>query len=123
MKLNDLSHDYIARLLKAQRKIFDGVVEDGATRIRRVADAGNLKEFWDKQRELFPSTRDRIAGNVKETLDILSGTRDGLQALIENTVLEFKGKKTRQATTKPRATKKKTTVGKAKPAASEEKAA
>lgn len=119
-KLNDLSHDYIARLLKEQRRIVDGVVEDGAKRLRVIADAGNLNEFWDAQLALFPATRDRVVGNVRETLDILGDTRDGLKELFQATVLEFKGRKTPKAARKPRATKKK--VAAKKPAASKKTA-
>ena len=57
-KLNDLSHDYFGRLLKEQRKIVDGVVDDSAQRLRAMADTGNLKEFWDSQVALFPATRE-----------------------------------------------------------------
>jgi hypothetical protein len=114
MKLNDLSHDYFKRLLKEQRKIVDGVVEDGAKRIRIIADADNLKEFWDTQRALYPATRDRVVTNVKETLEILGHTRDGLKDLWESTVLEFQGKKAPKATSKPRATKKKSDTLKSK---------
>ena len=112
MKLNDLSHDYFKRLLKEQRKIVDGVVEDGAKRIRVMADADNLKELWKTQRALFPATRDRVATNVKETLEILGHTRDGLKDLWQSTVLEFQGKKAPKASSKskPRASKKKTAV-------------
>ncbi|MCZ6561166.1 MAG: hypothetical protein O6931_09810 [Gammaproteobacteria bacterium] len=109
MKLNDLSHDYFKRLLKEQRKIVDGVVADGAKRIRVMADADNLKELWETQQALFPATRDRVVTNVKETLEILGHTRDGLKDLWQSTVLEFQGKKAPKASSKskPRATKKK----------------
>jgi hypothetical protein len=108
MKLNDLSHDSFKRLLKEQRKIFDGVVTDGVKRIRVLADADNLKELWETQRALFPATRDRVVTNVKETLEILGHTRDGLKDLYQSTVLEFQGKKAPKATAKPRVSKKKT---------------
>ena len=119
-KLNDLSHDYFGRLLKEQRKIVDGVVEDGAQRLRTMADADNLKEFWDNQVALYPVTRDRVVGNVRKTLDILGDTRDGLKDLFQSTVLEFKGKKTPKAASKPHAKKKKTAAK--KPAASKKTA-
>ena len=133
-KLNDLSHDYFGRLLKGQRKIVDGVVEDSARRLRVMADAGNLKEFWDDQVALFPATRERMVANVRETLEILGHTRDGLKDLVRSTVLEFKGKKTPGKPGKRRAAKKKTTAkkksaskktagSKAKPVATPEKAA
>ncbi|GBF31230.1 hypothetical protein MnTg04_01187 [bacterium MnTg04] len=133
-KLNDLSHDYFGRLLKGQRKIVDGVVEDSAKRLRVMADAGNLKEFWDDQVALFPATRERMVANVRETLEILGHTRDGLKELVQSTVLEFKGKKTPAKTSKRRAATKKTTAKKksaskktagrkAKPVATPEKAA
>lgn len=133
-KLNDLSHDYFGRLLKEQRKIVDGVVEDSAQRLRVMADAGNLQEFWGDQVALFPATRVRMVGNVKQTLEILGHTRDGLKDLWQSTVLEFKGRKTPEAASKPRAAKKKTTAkmksaskktagSKAKPIATPEKAA
>ena len=111
-KLNDLSHDYFGRFLKDQRKIVDGVVEDGAKRLRAMADADTLKEFWDNQVALFPATRDRVVGNVNETLDILGHTRDGLRELFDSTILEFKGVKTPKVSGKPRATKKKTAAKK-----------
>ncbi len=116
MKLNDLSHDYFKCLLKEQRKIVDGVVADGAKRIRVMADADNLKELWETQRALFPATRDRVVTNVKETLEILGHTRDGLKDLWQSTVLEFQDKKASQASSKskPRATKKKSDTSKAK---------
>ena len=133
-KLNDLSHDYFGRLLKEQRKIVDGVVEDSAQRLRVMADADNIKEFWDNQVALFPATRERMVGNVRQTLEILGHTRDGLKELYQSTVLEFKGRKTPEAASKPRAAKKKTTAkkksaskktpgSKAKPIATPEKAA
>lgn len=132
-KLNDLSHDYFGRLLKEQRKIVDGVVEDSAQRLRVMADADNIKEFWDNQVALFPATRERMVGNVKQTLEILGHTRDGLKDLYQSTVVEFKGRKTPEAASKPRVAKKKTapkkksagkkTAGsKAKPIATPEKA-
>ncbi len=133
-KLNDLSHDYFGRLLKGQRKIVDGVVEDSARRLRVMADAGNLKEFWDDQVALFPATRERMVANVRETLEILGHTRDGLKDLVRSTVLEFEGKKTPGKPGKRRAAKKKTTAkkksaskktagSKAKPVATPKKAA
>lgn len=133
-KLNDLSHDYFGRLLKEQRKIVDGVVEDSAQRLRVMADAGNLQEFWDNQVALFPATRDRMVANVRETLEILGHTRDGLKDLVQSTVLEFKGKKTpgkpgkrggakKKTTAKKKSASKKTAGSKAKPIASPKKAA
>lgn len=132
-KLNDLSHDYFGRLLKEQRKIVDGVVEDSAQRLRVMADADNLQKFCGDQVALFPATRERMVGNVKQTLEILGHTRDGLKDLYQSTVVEFKGRKTPEAASKPRVAKKKTApkkksaskktaASKAKPIATPEKA-
>lgn len=114
-KLNDLSHDYFGRLLKEQRKIVDGVVEDSAQRLRVMADADNLQKFCGDQVALFPATRERMVGNVKQTLQILGHTRDGLKDLYQSTVVEFKGRKTPEAASKPRVAKKKTAPKKSLP--------
>ena len=86
LKLNGLSHDSAARLVRQQATFLEGSVDGMVKRLKTAADAESFRGFLDGQIKLMPETRDRIVGDIRKTFEILGDTRTDLTTLFRETL-------------------------------------
>lgn len=111
LKLNAISHKSMARLLSVQSHAVEGTLLATAKRLETAANANSVNELVNDQMALIPKTRDRLAGDARNTLDVLVDTRDELRELVTATVADFgRGTPTVAAKTRRTAKKKATTA-------------
>ena len=89
LRLNTISHKSIARLVNVQAEMLEGTLEAVAKRLETAANANSVRELFNEQVALLPATRDRLTGDVRKALDVLSGTGDDLRGLFTETVRDF----------------------------------
>lgn len=92
LKLNGISHESAARLVRQQALFVEGTVDGAARRLKTAAEADSLRNLIDGQIRLMPETRDRIVDDVRKTFAILSDTREDLAQLIRETLSDLRGK-------------------------------
>lgn len=92
LKLNGISHESAARLVRQQALFIEGTVDGAARRLKTAAEADSLRNLVDGQIRLMPETRDRIVDDVRKTFAILSDTREDLGQLIRETLSDLRGK-------------------------------
>ncbi len=90
LKLNGISHESAARMVRQQAEFFEGSVDAAARRLKTAAEADSLRSLIDGQIKLFPETRDRIVDDVRKTFEILSDTREDLGQLIRETLSDLR---------------------------------
>lgn len=88
-RLNDLTHDSVAKLLSQQATTIDGLIGDGVERLKRLAQAEDLKAFVRKQAELNPAVRKRVARDFQELWSIAARTGRDIGALASDTYAEL----------------------------------
>ena len=81
LKLNELSHDSTARLVRQQASFLEGSVDAMVRRLKTAADAESFRGFLDGQIKLMPETRDRIVDDIRKTFEIFGDTRTDLASL------------------------------------------
>lgn len=90
LKLNGISHESAARLVRQQALFIEGSVEAAARRLKTAAEADSLRNLIDGQIKLLPETRDRIVDDFRKTFAILSDTREDLGQLISETLSDLR---------------------------------
>ncbi len=78
LKINSVTHNGIADLLKHQASIIEGTMSAGAKRLDLVAEADNLRNLIKDQVALLPQSRDRLLSDARATLEILNDAREEL---------------------------------------------
>lgn len=92
LKLNRISHNSAARLVRVQSEFIEGSVEGAAQRLQAAARARDLRQLLDSQVKLMPATRDRIVTDARKTIDVLVDTRDDLTSLVRETLGDLRGR-------------------------------
>ncbi|MEM6640305.1 MAG: phasin family protein [Pseudomonadota bacterium] len=90
LRLNTISHKSVARLVNVQAEMIEGTLEAVAKRLETAANANSVSELVNEQVALLPATRDRLTGDVRKALDVLSDTGDDLRDLFTETVRDFR---------------------------------
>lgn len=112
LRLNKVSHESLARLVKAQSDMIEAAVEAAAKHLNTAADAKSWKELVDAQVSLVPSERERIAKDARRTLEVFTDVREDVKDIFQigpDRVAEAK-KTVRATTTRARKTARKTTA-------------
>ena len=113
LKLNKITHNSVARLVKQQARIIEGTVDAASKRLHVAADAHNIRDLVSDQIAMFPATRKRLESDARNTIAVFAETREELTELmrdifaearnssneIEKTVKTAKKKVTRKART------------------------
>ena len=94
LKLNRITHNSAARLVRVQAKFVEGTVLATAQRLQAAARADSVRHLISGQIELMPATRDRIVTDARKTIDVLSDTRDDLTTLVRETLDELRSDST-----------------------------
>ncbi|MEO1574619.1 MAG: phasin family protein, partial [Pseudomonadota bacterium] len=89
LRLNTISHKSVARLVNVQAEMIEGALKAVAKRLETAANANSVSELLNEQVALFPATRDRLTGDVRKALDVMSDTSDDLRDLFSETVRDF----------------------------------
>lgn len=98
-KLSDLSNRYFTQIFGQQAHTLEGVIEAGAERLKRAAQAQTLRDLLEQQRKLGVAGRDRLAEDFKATWKIATDTGNELRDLASETYAELvHGVKTRVST-------------------------
>lgn len=88
-RLNDLTHDSFARLLSQNASTIEGLISGGAERLKRLAEADDLKSFIRKQAELNPAARERISRDLQQLWSIAARTGRDIGTLASETYAEL----------------------------------
>ncbi|MBT8143624.1 MAG: phasin family protein [Gammaproteobacteria bacterium] len=91
LKLNRITHNSAARLVRIQSEFVEGSVGGAAQRLQALASARDIRHMVDGQVQLMPATRERVVADARKTLDVIGDTRDDLTALIRETLAELRG--------------------------------
>jgi phasin family protein len=102
-KLSSLSSRYFEQLFGQQAHTLEGVIEAGAERLKRVAQAETLADLVEEQKDLGAASRERLSKDLKATWKIATDTGAEIRDLAVETYAELiHGVTTRRAVT-PRA--------------------
>src|SRR5262245_3466454 len=66
-RVNDVSHRYFAHFVRQQLHNLEGVLEDGADRLNRAAEAKDFRSLVAEQAKLNPASRARLGRDLKAT--------------------------------------------------------
>jgi phasin family protein len=97
LRANTVAHEAVARLVKNQLQVIDGLMDDGIRRLELVAEADSLRSLVAEQLELLADTRARLSSDARRTFAILADTRVQLAAALASPVSIAKAPATRRA--------------------------
>jgi len=109
LKLNNLSHKSIEKLLKQQVAALDDVIDGGARRLEMAARARTVRTLIDGQISTLPKTRDHAVKNAKKTVTLVRETGDALGDLVKDVVVDISSARKpgrKKAAARPAARKK-----------------
>jgi hypothetical protein len=89
MKLNNLSHKSIEKMLKQQVRMIDDLLDGSAERIETAARARTLKGLLDGQVSTLPKTRKHVVKNAKKTVSLARDTGDAFGDLFKDVVVDI----------------------------------
>ena len=106
IKINDITHKGITRLVKVQAKAIERSVEAGAARLELAARAPSVRDLVKTQLELLPHTRARLKGDLRDTWTVVTETGSEFGALFSWNQPEMKGTPTSKRKSKAKTTRK-----------------
>lgn len=116
LRLNKITHNSVARLVKQQARMIEGTVDATAKRLHVAADATNLRDLVNDQVAMLPATRDRLANDARKAVAVFTETREELAELIRDVMAQAREGRTEiektVRTAKKTATRKARTVRK-----------
>ena len=86
LKINDISHKSMAKLLKTQLTGLEDLVEGGAQRLQIAANASSFEDLVKGQIDAIPATRSRAIAHARRTLEIVRDTGDELSGVVKGTM-------------------------------------
>lgn len=109
LKLNNLAHKSVEKLLKQQVAIFDDMIDGGVERLETAARARTIRTLVDGQFESLPKTRNHAVKNAKKTVALVRETGDAVGDLFKDVVVDISSARKpapRKAAGRPAARKK-----------------
>jgi hypothetical protein len=112
LRLNNLSHDSIEKLLKQQVSALEDIIDGSARRLEKAARARSVRTLLEGQISTLPKTRDHAVKNAKKTVALVRDTGDAFSDLVKDVVVDIssarKGRKParKKAASRPAARKK-----------------
>jgi len=85
IRLTALSQRYAERLLSLQGELIGGTLADSAKRLRKAAQASDVRQLLSVQLELLPATRERFAEELKQAAELVSDSGKDLRGLARDT--------------------------------------
>jgi hypothetical protein len=89
LKLNNLSHKSIEKLLKQQVSLLDDLLDGGAQRLETAARARTVRTLVDGQIAALPKARDHAVKNAKKTVALVRETGDAFGDLVKDVVVDI----------------------------------
>ncbi|MFK7887073.1 MAG: phasin family protein [Gammaproteobacteria bacterium] len=89
LRLNTISHKSIARLMNVQAEMLEGTLVATAKRLETAANANSVRELVNDQVALLPATRERLSGDARKALDVISNTGGDLRELVTETFADL----------------------------------
>ncbi len=83
LRLNKISHESLAKLVRAQSDMVEAAVDAAAKHLSTAADARSWKELVDAQMSLVPSERDRIVKDARRTLEVFTDAREDVKDVFQ----------------------------------------
>jgi hypothetical protein len=87
--MTDVSHRYFARFVKQQLQNLEGVLEDGADRLGRAAEAKDFRALVAEQAKLYPASRERLGRDLKATWILTADTGRELGSIASETYAQL----------------------------------
>ena len=97
LKINELSHRGIERLLKQQLAAFEALVDGGAKRLETAARAPTLRALVDGQIAVLPASRDAAVKNARKTVEIVRSTGGEFGGIVREAIVDLSGRPARKA--------------------------
>ncbi len=88
-RVNDASHRYLAQFVKQQLHNLEGVIEDGAERLSRAAEAKDFRGLIAEQAKLYPASRARLRQDLKATWTLTADTSRELGSIASQTYAQL----------------------------------
>lgn len=110
LKINNLSHKSIEKLVKQQVRAIDDLIDGSAERLEKAARARTVRTLVEGQISSLPQTRKHAVKNAKKTVTLVRETGDAFGDLFKDVVVDI------STARKPAAKKK--TAGRRKAAVS-----
>ena len=88
-RVNDASHRYLTQFVKQQLHNLEGVIEDGAERLSRAAQAKDFRGLIAEQAKLYPASRARLRQDLKATWTLTADTSRELGSIASQTYAQL----------------------------------
>lgn len=107
LKLNNLSHKSIEKMVKQQVAVLDDIIDGSAHRLEKASRARTVRTLVDGQISTLPKTRDHAVKNAKKTVALVRDTGDAIGDLFKDVVVDISSAR-KPATKRGRPAAKKT---------------
>lgn len=91
LKINNLSHKSIEKLLKQQVAALEDIIDGSAHRLKMAARAPSVKMLVEEQVSTLPQSRDHAVKNARKAVAIVRDTGDAFGDLFKEAVVDVSG--------------------------------
>jgi phasin family protein len=91
LRINNLSHKSIEKLLKQQVAALEDIIDGSARRLEMAARAKSVKTLVEGQVSTLPQSRDHALKNARKTVAIVRDTGDAFGDLFKGVVADASG--------------------------------
>lgn len=91
LKINNLSHKSIEKLLKQQLAALEDIIDGSAHRLEMAARAPSVKTLVEEQVSTLPQSRDHAVKNARKAVAIVRDTGDAFGDLFKEAVVDVSG--------------------------------
>ena len=89
LKLNNLSHKSIEKLLKQQVAILRDIIDGGVRRLEMASRAQSVRTLVDRQVSTLPKSRDHAMQNARKTVSLVRDTGEAFGELFKDVVVDI----------------------------------
>jgi len=89
LKLNNLSHKSIEKLLKLQVAALDDLIDGSAHRLEMAAKSKDVKTLVKAQVNALPKSREHAMANARKTVTLVRDTGDAFGDLFKDVVVDI----------------------------------
>lgn len=89
LRLNNIAHKSVEKLLKQQVAVLDDMIDGGARRLETAARARTIRTLVDGQISTLPKTREHAVKNARKTVTLVRETGDAVGDLFKDVVVDI----------------------------------
>lgn len=89
LKLNNIAHKSVEKLLKQQVAALDDIIDGSARRLETAARARTIRTLVDGQISTLPKTRKHAVKNARKTVTLVRETGDAVGDLFKDVVVDI----------------------------------